>query len=348
MQGLVHFFQRYVFRMLTLAILVVVVGVFTFLSRQAKEAATVKIDVKEIIFEHLGDAYEWHVVKGFVIPLPCILYSAEQGFDVFLSDRLEGGETYHGYHIDHESGKIVNAAGVRPIDISITKNVSELFLASFIVCAMVLGLAGWYKRHGYQSAPGGFWGMIETVICFVDQDIARASIGHEYKRFTRYLITIFFFILTCNLLGLLPVFPGGANLTGNIAVTMVCAITAWIATNFFAPKAYFKSIFWPDVPIALKAFPLIPTIEFIGVFTKPFSLTIRLFANILAGHIIILSLTVIIFIMWQQQLFLGGFMNVVSVAFILFMNCLELLVAFVQAYVFTMLTANFIGLAQNE
>ena len=330
------------------AVAVVLSALFLFLSRQAKDAASVNIDVKEIIFEHLGDAYEWHVVEGVVIPLPCILYSAEQGLDVFLSNRLEGGESYRGYHLDAETGKIVNAAGVRPVDLSITKNVSELFFACFIICAVILGLAGWYKRHGFLSAPGGFWGMIETVICFVDQDIAMPSIGHRYKLFSRYLITIFFFILTCNLLGLLPVFPGGANLTGNIAVTLVCAITAWIATNFFAPKAYFKSIFWPDVPLALKAFPLIPTIEFIGVFTKPFSLTIRLFANILAGHIISLSLTCIIFIMWQQGPIVGGFMNVVSVAFCLFMNCLELLVAFVQAYVFTMLTANFIGMAQNE
>jgi len=314
------------------------------------------INIKELIFDHLADSYEWHIAGHTVIHLPCIVYSPGQGLDVFMSHHLEDGANYKGYHIDRKSGKIVNVAGVRPIDISITKNVAQLFIVCFILCAVFLSLARWYKHNGHKRAPGGFVGMMEAVILFIHEDVARSSIGHGFERFSPYLVTVFLFILTCNLLGLLPVFPGGANLTGNIAVPMVLAITAWVAVNFFAPKAYYKSIFWPNVPIALKAFPLVPTIEFIGVFTKPFSLTIRLFANILAGHIIILSLTGIIFIMWQQGLamgnlggiFLGSAMNVVSVAFTIFMNCLELLVAFVQAYVFTMLTANFIGLAHNE
>ncbi len=323
-------------------------ALYLFLSKQAEEVRGEKMDVKEIIFGHLADAYEWHVVEGVVLPLPCILYSEEQGFDVFLSDKLEHGEEYRGYHIDAESGKIVNKAGVRPLDISVTKNVAELFLVCLIVCSVVLSLAFWYRRHGYLSAPGGFLGMVESIILFVDEDIAKASIGHGYQFFSRYLISIFLFILTCNLLGLLPVFPGGANLTGNIAVTLMLAVTSWLAVNVFAPKAYFKEIFWPKVPLALKAIPLMPTIEFIGVFTKPFSLTVRLFANIMAGHIIILSLTSIVFIMWQVGDLLGFIMNFVSLAFIIFMNCLEILVAFLQAYVFTVLTANFIGMAQHE
>ena len=314
----------------------------------ANEQEEGKVDVKEIIFGHISDAYEWHIAGDAIIHLPCILYSNESGLKVFMSDKLEGGEEYEGYHIDAGSGKIVNAAGVRPFDISITKNVLELFIVCILLCTIILFSAHWYKKHGYKKAPGGFIGMIEVVVNFIDKQVAEASIGHGYERFSPYLLTVFMFILTCNLLGLIPIFPGGANLTGNIAVTLTCAITAFIAVNFFAPKEYYKSIFWPNVPLGLKAIPLMPTIEFIGVFTKPFSLTIRLFANIMAGHIIILSLTSIVFIAWQAGPSLGAPMTVVSVAFSIFMNCLELLVAFVQAYVFTILTANFIGLAQHE
>lgn len=319
-----------------------------------------EVDVPEIIFGHLQDSYEWHIAGHVAIPLPCIVYSNDKGLDVFLSNKLEGGEEYNGYHIDAESGKIVypkevKAADgtstvemVRPLDFSITKDVLEIFIICIVLCSVILFVANWYKKNGYKKAPGGFVGMMEVVIDYVNKEIIKPGIGHGYERFSPYLLTVFLFILTCNLIGLIPIFPGGANVTGNIAVTMVLAITSWVAINFFAPKHYFKEIFWPDVPIALKAIPLMPTIEFIGVFTKPFSLTIRLFANIMAGHIIILSLTSIIFIAWENGPVMGGSMTIVSVAFCIFMNCLELLVAFIQAYVFTILTANFIGLAQNH
>lgn len=309
------------------------------------------LDVSKLIFEHLGDSYEWHIVEGAVIPLPCILIG-EQGMDVFMSNKLEHGATYQGYHIAEEGdyeGKIVNAAGERPFDISITKNVLELFIVCTLLCSVVLGLARWYRKNGSKKAPGGFVGMMEAVIDFIDKDVAKESIGHGYERFSPYLMTVFLFILTSNLLGLLPVFPGGANLTGNIAVTLTCAVSAFIAINFFAPKGYYKSIFWPDVPIFLKApLPIMPTIEFIGVFTKPFSLTVRLFANIMAGHIIILALTSVVFVTAKMGTAMCASMTAVSVLFCIFMNCLELLVAFIQAYVFTILTANFIGLAHDE
>ena len=291
-------------------------------------------------------------MEGAVIPLPCILIG-EQGVDVFMSSKLEHGATYKGYHIaeegeDHE-GKIVNAASERPFDISITKNVLELFIVCILLCSVVLGLARWYKKNGYKKAPGGFVGMMEAVVDFIDKDVAKESIGHGYEKFSPYLMTVFLFILTSNLLGLIPVFPGGANLTGNIAVTLTCAVTAFIAINCFAPKGYYKSIFWPDVPIFLKApLPIMPTIEFIGVFTKPFSLTVRLFANIMAGHIIILALTSVVFVTAKMGTAMCASMTAVSVLFCIFMNCLELLVAFIQAYVFTILTANFIGLAHDE
>ena len=318
----------------------------------AKEQVEEKqMDVSSLIFEHLGDSYEWHIVKGAVIPLPCILID-QQGINLFLSDKLQHGANYKGYHIasnGQHKGKIVDNAGERPFDISITKNVLELFIVCIILCSVILGLARWYKKNGCKKAPGGFVGMMEAVIDFLDKDVAKESIGHGYERFSPYLMTVFLFILTSNLLGLIPIFPGGANLTGNIAVTLTCALTAFIAINCFAPKAYFKGIFWPDVPIFLKApLPIMPTIEFIGLFTKPFSLTVRLFANIMAGHIIILALTCIIFVTAQMGSTMSASMTAVSVLFCIFMNCLELLVAFIQAYVFTILTANFIGLAHNE
>lgn len=322
--------------------------IYAFLFLLAVQPCSAEVDVPEIIFGHVEDAYEWHISGNTSVPLPCIVYNEENGWDAFLSTRLENGKSYHGYHIDRESEKIVAEDGAKPIDISITKNVLELFIVCIILCSIVLGVAGWYRRNGFNKAPGGFVGMMEALINFINQEVIRPGIGKGYERFSSYLLTIFLFILTCNLVGLIPIFPGGANLTGNIAVTMTLAISAWIAINFFAPGSYFRNIFWPDVPLALKAVPLIPTIEFIGVFTKPFSLTIRLFANILAGHIIILSLTSIIFIAWENGPAMGGSLTLVSVGFCTFMNCLELLVAFVQAYVFTILTANFIGLAQNE
>ena len=319
-----------------------------------------EVDVTGIIFGHIADSYEWHIAGDAVIHLPCILISSDKGVDVFMSDKLEDGKEYKGYSIDEESGKIVYAKNtvqadgtskiehIRPFDLSITKNVLELFIVCIILCSVILGLARWYKRNGYKRAPGGFVGMMEVLVNYIDKEVIKPSIGYGYERFSPYLLTIFLFILTSNLLGLIPIFPGGANLTGNIATTLGCAITAWIAINFFAPKEYFKSIFWPDVPLALKAIPIMPTIEFIGVFTKPFSLTIRLFANILAGHIIILSLTSIIFVCWEMSAALGAPLTILSVGLTIFMNCLELLVAFVQAYVFTILTANFIGLAHSE
>ena len=163
--------------------------------------------VSKLIFEHLGDSYEWHIVEGAVIPLPCILIG-EQGVDVFMSTKLEHGATYQGYHIAEEGdyeGKIVNAAGERPFDISITKNVLELFIVCTLLCSVVLGLARWYRKNGSKKAPGGFVGMMEAVIDFIDKDVAKESIGHGYERFSPYLMTVFLFILTSNLLGLLPV-----------------------------------------------------------------------------------------------------------------------------------------------
>ena len=195
-----------------------------------------ELDVPGVIFGHLGASYEWHIADGAVIHLPCIVYDIDKGLTVFSSSKLKNGGGYAGYHLDAMSGKIVNENGERPFDISITKNVLQLFIVCVLLCAVVIGLTVWYKRNGYEKAPGGFVGAMEAVFDFVDKDIDKARIGHGYEKFSPYLGTVFLFILTCNLLGLIPVFPGGANLTGNIAVTMMLSVATWIAVNFFAPK----------------------------------------------------------------------------------------------------------------
>ena len=270
------------------------------------QAAEQTVDVQEIVFSHIQDAYTWHITewneKEISIPLP-IIVKGEQGWDCFLSSRLHGGQTYHNYYIASEgeyAGKVVtkNQAGeeVRPLDFSLTKNVCGLFLGCAVLLTIILSTAKWYQRHPNQ-VPKGFVGMIETVVVYIHDDVIKDTIGKDYKPFASYLLTVFFFILVNNLMGLIPVFPGGANITGNIAITFVLAVGTFIATNLFATKQYWKDVFWPNVPIYLKLpLPIMPFVEFFGVFTKPFALMIRLFANIMAGHTIILALTCLIFI----------------------------------------------------
>lgn len=248
------------------------------------------------------------------------------------------------------AGKVVekNSAGeeVRPMDFSLTKNVCGLFLSCGLLLFIVLRTAHWYKKHP-NEAPGGFIGLMEMAISYIQDGVIKEAIGKEYKPFSSYLLTVFFFILINNLIGIIPVFPGGANITGNIAVTGVLALCTFIAVNLFATKAYWKEIFWPKAPIYLKLpLPIMPFVEFFGVFTKPFALMIRLFANIMAGHTIILALTCLIFITATMGVAVNFGMTIVSVLFCAFMNCLELLVACLQAYIFTLLSANYIGLAK--
>ena len=189
--------------------------------------------------------------------------------------------------------------------------------------------------------------MIEATVMSIYEDVVKGCVGEDYKRYAPYLLTAFFFVLVNNLMGLIPVFPGGATVTGNIAVTMVLALCTFLFTNIFGTKAYWKEIFWPEVPTWLKVpIPMMPLIEFFGIFTKPFALMIRLFANMMAGHAAMLSLIAIIFITVKAGAVINGSMTVVAVAFGIFMNALELLVAFIQAYVFTMLSAVFIGLSR--
>lgn len=320
------------------------------------------VNVKEIVFGHIGDSYEWHITTWgkthITIPLPVIVYSSATGWHTFLSSRLaENGGTYEGLSIAPEGskyeGKLVeyNAAGeqVRPWDISITKVTFALLFNSVLLLVIVLSVAHWYRKRPQGAlAPGGFVGFMEMFIMMVNDDIIKSCVGPNYRKFAPYLLTAFFFIFINNIMGLIPFFPGGANVTGNIAITMVLAICTFLAVNIFGTKHYWKDIFWPDVPWWLKVpVPMMPFIEFFGIFTKPFALMIRLFANMLAGHMAMLVLTCLIFISASMGPALNGTLTVASVLFNIFMNALELLVAFIQAYVFTMLSAVFIGLAQE-
>lgn len=321
------------------------------------------VNVKEIVFGHIGDSYEWHITTWgeteVRIPLPVIVYSSTTGWHAFLSSELvENGGTYEGLSIapagSKYEGKIVehDAAGqeVRPFDISITKVTLALLINSLLLVVIVLGVAHWYKKKPRgAAAPGGFVGLMEMFIMMVNDDVIKSCVGPKYKKFAPYLLTAFFFIFINNLMGLIPFFPGGANVTGNIAITMVLALFTFVIVNVFGTRTYWKEIFWPDVPWWLKVpVPMMPFIEFIGILTKPFALMIRLFANMLAGHMAMLVLTCLIFISASMGPVLNSSLTIASVLFNIFMNALELLVAFIQAYVFTMLSAVFIGLAQEE
>ena len=307
-----------------------------------------EIDMQSYIFGHIGDAYEWHITtvngRHISIPLPCIVI--DDGVHVFLSNHIEGS----GYTLNEE-GKLVNATtGERPVDISITKNVFSLILSSILLVVLILWTASWYRKHDVmKEAPRGFAGLMEMLITMVTNDIIKEGVGKDYERYAPYLLTAFFFIFLNNLLGIVPFFPGGANLTGNIAVTMFLALCTFLAVNLFGNKHYYKDIFWPEVPTWLKVpLPLMPLIEIIGMFTKPFSLMVRLFANILAGHIMLLGVVAVVFLTATLGPVLNGSMTVIAVLFGVFMDLLELLVAFIQAYVFTMLSSVFIGLSRQE
>ncbi len=326
---------------------------------RAEESASEGIDVGEILFGHTGDSYGWHILtwkgKHINLPLPCIVHSSK-GWQFFLSSALEHGNSYEGLFIAEEGkykDKIVelspDGTQIRPLDLSITKNVCSLMISSLILLLLVLLTARWYRRHDVDSeAPSGIAKLMEPLIVSINDSLVKENIGKDYRRYSPYLLTAFFFILINNLLGLVPFFPGGANVTGNIAVTLVLALCTFVAVNLFGNKHYWKDILWPDVPLFLKfPIPLMQLIEIFGLFTKPISLMVRLFANILAGHAMILGLVCVIFIAARIGPVIGGSMTVVTVLFGVFMNCLELLVAFIQAYVFTMLSAVFIGMSRE-
>ena len=311
-----------------------------------------------MIIEHITDAHEWHILtlgKTHVsIPLPVILYSNGK-LDVFLSSKFHHGhDAYNGYRLEAEGenkGKIVNEeTGELPLDLSITKNIASMLISMVLIVIIFVSVGKSYVRRKGQ-APKGLQSFLEPLILFIRDDVAKTSIGEKkYEKFLPYLLTIFFFIFFNNLLGLVPFFPGGVNLTGNIGVTMVMALFTFIITSFSANKNYWVHIVnTPGVPWWLKIpVPLMPIVELMGVFTKPFVLMVRLFANITAGHIIVLGFMSLIFIFGNMNPAIGYGVSVVSVAFAVFMGLLELLVAFIQAYVFTLLSALYFGMATEE
>lgn len=329
-------------------------------------------DANEVIFGHIMDAHEFHFFsyKGndgqehhAGIPLPVILYSPQKGFDCFMSSRFKHGETnYHGYKLltdeqiaelkldpkKFNAGQIVAVnerdeidPSVKVYDVSLTRNVVQMIIALGLLVLMMVTAARRYKTgKGVTSAPRGLQNLIEPVITFVRDEIAKPNLGNRYQKYFPYLLTVFFFILINNLVGLIP---GSANVTGNIAFTMVLSVISFIVIMFSTNKHYWMHIINPPVPGFVK--PIMAPVEILGIFTKPFALMIRLFANMLAGHIIIICLVSLIFIFGSLSTAIGWGFSPLSVAFVIFIYLIEVLIAFLQAYIFANLTAVFIGQA---
>jgi F-type H+-transporting ATPase subunit a len=319
-----------------------------------KKEGEEKFNVTELILEHIKDEHGWHLWGHTTLPLPVILFTSN-GIDVFSSAHLinehhepviytskNNYKTYDGkIKIVDVAGNIDEAATKGLYDLSITKDVASMLFSAILFLLVFLSVASAYKKTGVTSAPKGLQSFIEPIIIFVRDDVAKPNIGAKYTKFMPFLLTIFFFILINNLIGLIPFFPGSANVSGNIAFTFTLAFFTLIIVNINGNKDYWKHIFWmPGVPVPMKIF-LLP-IELIGVFTKPISLMIRLFANITAGHILVLSLICLIFI------FKSVATAAVAVPFAVFIGAIELLVAFLQAFIFTLLTSLYIGSAIEE
>ena len=316
-------------------------------------------DANEFIFGHISDAYDFHITtighSHISVPLLVIVKGKESGWTAFPSYKITHGNSYKGFYIQEKGDykrKVVETLPdgtiYRPFDLSITKNVFSIFLAVLLLIMLVVPAANSYKKNPI-SVPNKKNHLLEIIILAIQNDVIKPSVGKDYARYSPYLLTVFFFILIANLMGLIPFFPFGANVTGNIAITMVLAIFTYLITNIFASREYWREIFWPDVPMMLKfPLPLMPIIELISTFTKPFALLVRLFANIFAGHMIALVLMALIFIFGSINPSVGFGVSIISIGFSIFMFMLELLVAFIQAYVFTTLSAIFIGLSRVE
>ena len=331
-------------------------------------------DAGPFIIEHVIDSYGWHICgdgdKSVTIPLPIILFDDGHAV-VFLSNKLHHGEAaYNGYAMGwgENKGRIVKLDGdlyseytghleegtsypchVCKWDISITKNVCSLLISLILISCIFLSVAKRYREHP-DEAPSGLQAFVEPVIVFIQDEVITPSLGKNSNKYAPYLLTLFFFIFLNNIMGIIPIFPGGANLTGNIAVTGILALITFFVTTFSSGKEYWVDIFnTPGVPWWLKIpLPIMPMVEVIGIFTKPFVLMVRLFANITAGHIITLAFVSLIFIFGQMNPVIGWAVSPVSVFFYIFMGLMELLVAFIQAFVFTLLSAMYIGMAIGE
>lgn len=370
------------------------------------------VNVKEVMFHHLGDGYGWEVPFSHVyrIPLPVIVKTEDGKWVCFSSSRLsrqvehvdsatgkvtvhmqpqivevdKDGQIYRFVlaHVSKHSNKVVQLFPVdeaeqariqeiagqtddsivdgyvgvdgiyyreyKPFDISITKNVLALFIAAILVTLMVMSVVRYYSRKG-MKAPRKGMGFMELLIDFIYSGVIKATLGKNAKKYAPFLLTCFFFILTMNLLGLIVIFPGGANLTGNIGVTLVLALMVFVVTNVTRSKHYWKEIFWPDVPLFLKfPIPIMQFIEIFGIFTKPAALCVRLFANMMGGHMIVITLTLLIFIFTAFGAVATGGSVVISILFSIFMLALDVLVSFIQAYVFTLLATLFISMSHED
>jgi F-type H+-transporting ATPase subunit a len=338
------------------SLLVVCFSLFSVLSSLPavanEEVAGEKLNPAKVIMEHIQDSHEFHffTLKNAdgsefhaTIPLPIILYSKEKGLSVFSSSKFHHGhEAYNGYKMEHD--KIhAEDPNEHVYDLSITKNVVQMFIALTLLVVLMLSIAAKYKKgQGVTSAPKGWQNAIEPVITFVRDEVAKPNLGGKYKKYLPYLLTVFFFILINNLFGLLP---GSANVTGNIAFTVVLGVISFFVILFSTNKHFWGHIFWfPGVPTPVRIFIMLP-VELLGVFTKPFALIVRLFANMVAGHIIILSFITLIFIFGEMSGIAGWGFSPLSVGFAVFIYLIEIMVAFIQAFIFTNLTAVFIGQA---
>jgi F-type H+-transporting ATPase subunit a len=309
-----------------------------------------KFNTSQVIMEHIADGHDWHLWGHTSIHLPVILYT-DKGLEFFSSGKFNHGHDafagkHYTYSLVHEKVKIMTADGQindeassHLIDFSITKNVASMMLSMLFLCLIFISVANAYKKRGI-AAPKGLQSWLEPIIIFVRDEIARPNLGDKYAKFMPYLLTVFFFIWMNNVLGLVPFFPGGANVTGNIAVTLVLALVTFVITTLNGTKTYWSHVFTPHVPLWL--YPLMIPVEIIGLFTKPFALMIRLFANITAGHILVLSLVCLIFIFKSMAV------ATVSVPFVVFISVIEMLVAFIQAFIFTILSALYIGMALEK
>ncbi len=379
------------------------------------------------VMHHISDANQFHIWGDIYIPLPCILYSPEDGWTFMMSSAFDDGHTaLNGYVLNHDrvnriadpsfpkgevhgieilgahgeehgeeghseedahdeeeimaevegeveegevveyvlyegkqykldqsstlGGGLLSGAGITSFyDFSITKNVFSLFLVAILLCLVFFAVARGYKKND-GKAPSGIQSFMEPFFMFIREEVTRPMIGEKhYERFQPFIMTLFFFILFCNLLGLIPFFPGSANITGNIAVTLTLAVITFIVTNINGNVHYWQHIFWmPGIPAWVKI--ILTPVEILGLIIKPFSLMIRLFANITAGHIIILSLIGLIFLFGNNGQNVGGATAgaLVGGLFTAFMNLIEIIVAFLQAFIFAILSASYIGSAVEE
>ncbi len=318
-------------------------------STQRNEKKT-GFNASEVIFGHVLDAHEFHFLSyegkdgeehSVAIPLPVILYSPQKGWSFFMASEFEEGhKIVDGYKLEGPHITSVEP-GVKVYDFSLTRNVVQMFIALGLFVWIMIGVAKKYKQNP-DKAPSGMQNAMEVVVNFLRDDVAKPNLGHKYEKYMPYLLTVFFFILINNIVGLIP---GTANVTGNIAFTMILSLISFVVIMFSSNKHYWGHIVNPPVPGFVK--PIMFPVEILGIFTKPFALMIRLFANMLAGHIIIICLISMIFIFGALSSGVGWAFSPISIGFSVFIYFIEILVAFIQAYIFTNLTAVFIGQAME-